>query len=90
MSDWRNSGLFSEEDKIVLAFTEEVVNDHRPSDDTFAAAAKFLDHTSLVELTLSIGYWSMVAKFLRTFQVDIEDGLLESTGDLLPDGGPEG
>ncbi len=90
MSDWRNSGLFSEEDKIVLAFTEEVVNDHRASDDTFAAAAKFLDHTSLVELTLSIGYWSMVAKFLMTFQVDIEDGLLESTGDLLPDGGPEG
>jgi alkylhydroperoxidase family enzyme len=67
-----------------------VVNDHRASDDTFATAAKFLDHTSLVELTLSIGYWSMVAKFLMTFQVDIEDGLLESTGDLLPDGGPEG
>lgn len=90
LKDWRNSGLFTEEEKTVLAFTEEVVNDHQASDATFGAAAKFLDHTSLVELTLSIGYWSMVAKFLRTFQVDIEDGLLEATGDSLPHGGPVG
>ncbi|MBW2621542.1 MAG: carboxymuconolactone decarboxylase family protein [Deltaproteobacteria bacterium] len=90
LSNWQNSDLFSEEDKAILAFTEEVVNDSQASDATFEAAARFLDHTSLVELTLSIGYWSLVAKFLRTFQIEIEDGLLESTGDLLPDHGPVG
>jgi len=90
LKNWRSSDLFTDEDKAVLAFTEEVVNDHQASDATFEAAARFLDYTSLVELTLSIGYWSMVAKFLRTFQVDIEDGLLEASGDLLPDNGPVG
>jgi alkylhydroperoxidase family enzyme len=82
---WQDSGIFSEEEKVVLAFTEEVVQDSEPTEKTFAEASKFLDTTSLVELTLSIGYWSLIAKFLKTFQVDIEEDLLSEYGDLLPD-----
>ena len=82
---WRDSDLFSEEDRVILAFTEEVVDDSRPKEETFAAASKFLDNTSLVELTISIGYWSLIAKFLKTFQVDIEEDMLSRYGDLLPD-----
>ena len=80
---WRGSSLFDERDQIALKYTEEVVRDSRPQDDTFEAASKFLDHTSLVELTLSIGYWSMVGKFLKTFQVDVEEQFLEDHKELL-------
>ena len=86
---WEDSELFSEEEKIILAFTEEVVQDNRPKEETFAAASGFLDHTSLVELTISIGYWSLIAKFLRTFQVDIEEDILSKYGDLLADKGSD-
>ena len=83
LDTWRESSLFDERDQIVLEYTEEVVRDNRPQDDTFEAASKFLDHTSLVELTLSIGYWSMVGKFLKTFQVDVEEQFLDDHKELL-------
>ena len=88
IENWRDSELFSEQEKVILAFTEEVVNNNRPSPETFTAAAEFLDNTSLVELTLSIGHWSMVAKVLNTFQVDIEEDFLEANKELLPENGP--
>ena len=83
IAEWHKSSLFTDDEKTVLAYTEEVVSDSQPSDDTFAAASKFLDSPSLVELTLSIGYWSMVAKFLKTFQVDVEEEFLRQHDDLL-------
>ena len=87
LESWRESSLFGDEEKTVLGYTEEVVRDSRPQEETFAAASNFLDHSSLVELTLSIGYWSMVAKFLKTFRVDVEEQFLEQHGELLDDVG---
>jgi 4-carboxymuconolactone decarboxylase len=84
IDQWQDSDLFSEEEKMVLRFTEEVVNENRASDITFKAASKFLNLHGLVELTISIGYWSMIAKFLNTFEVDIEEELLSSSGHLFP------
>ena len=88
INNWQDSSLFKEEDRVILKFTDEVVQDHQPSETTFNQAAKFLDPESLVELTLSIGYWSLVAKFLRTFQVEIEESLLKDIGHLLPSSQP--
>ena len=89
IEDWTDSELFTSEEKIILAYTEEVVRKNEPSKETYNQASAFLDHSSLVELTFSIGYWSMVAKFLRTFQVDIEDDFLEKNKDLFPSNIPE-
>jgi alkylhydroperoxidase family enzyme len=83
LATWRESALFTAQQKTVLAYTEEVVRDSQPSQETFTAAAEFLDHQSLVELTLSIGYWSMVAKFLKTFQVDVEEPFLREHAELF-------
>ncbi|MBW2053412.1 MAG: carboxymuconolactone decarboxylase family protein [Deltaproteobacteria bacterium] len=88
MENWKASDLFSDEDKVILAFTEQVMKDSRPSEETFAAAASLLDPASLVELTLSIGHWSMVAKFLNTFQIEVEDDFFKANKDILPDKGP--
>ncbi|MBW2324853.1 MAG: carboxymuconolactone decarboxylase family protein [Deltaproteobacteria bacterium] len=88
MKNWRKSPFFTKEEKVILTFTEEVINKSRPSDDTFAAASKFLNPASLVELTLSIGYWSMVAVFLETFEVEVEEDLMDEIKDLLPDSMP--
>lgn len=87
LESWRESSLFGDEEKTVLGYTEEVVRDSRPREETFVAASNFLDHSSLVELTLSIGYWSMVAKLLKTFRVDVEEQFLEQHGELLDDVG---
>ena len=83
IENWRESSLLDENDKTILRFTEEVVTDSRPQDETFEAASKFLDETSLVELVLSIGYWSLIAKLLKTFRVDVEPGFTEKHKELL-------
>jgi alkylhydroperoxidase family enzyme len=85
LKNWQESPLFTDRDKTVLGFTEELVRDGHPTDETFAAAAAFLEPASLVELTLSIGYWSMVAKFLNTFQVDIEEDFKQKHAKILAD-----
>lgn len=84
---WRQSSLFTNEEKTVLKYTEEIVRDNQPENDTFAAASEFLDRASLVELTLSIGYWCMVAKFLNTFQVDVEGTFMQEHAELFQDVG---
>jgi len=85
---WQDSDLFSEDDRVILAFTEEVFHDSRPTEETFAAAAGLMDTTGLMELTLSVGHWSMVAKVLNTFGVENEPDFLEANRDILPDTGP--
>lgn len=84
IENWKDTELFNDDDRIILAFAEEVARDHRPSDATFADAAKLLDNTSLVELTTAIGYWSMIANLLNTFDVEIEEELVSEYGDLWP------
>jgi len=88
IENWSDSDLFTAEEKIILAFTEEVVRDSAPSEQTFKEASAFLDHTSLVELTISIGYWSLIAKLLHTFQVDIEEEFLAKNKHLFPSNMP--
>jgi len=47
-----------------------------------------MDTTGLLELTLSVGHWSMVAKVLSTFGVENEPEFLEANKDILPENGP--
>ncbi|MBI5117379.1 carboxymuconolactone decarboxylase family protein [Candidatus Poribacteria bacterium] len=83
LKGWRGSAAFTSQEKTVLKYTEEVSRENQPRDETFAAASGFLDNASLVELTLSVGFWGMVARFLLTFHVDLEESFLQENADLL-------
>jgi 4-carboxymuconolactone decarboxylase len=68
---------FSDNDKAVLRFTDDVVRNVRASDRTLKAVQAFLSASALVELTLTIGYYMMVCRFLETTGVDGEEGQAE-------------
>ena len=68
-----DAAAFSEVEKEVMRYTDDVVKNVRASDATFNALAKRLSHQEMQELTLTIGYYMMVSRFLETFDVDIED-----------------
>ncbi len=68
-----HAAAFSEAEKEVMRYTDDVVKNVRASDATFNALAKCLSHQEMQELTLTIGYYMMVSRFLETFDVDIED-----------------
>ncbi|MGF1453876.1 MAG: carboxymuconolactone decarboxylase family protein [Alphaproteobacteria bacterium] len=67
------AAIFSELERHVLLFVDDVVNNVRASDETFAPLSRDLTHAALQELVLTIGYYMMVARFLETFDVDLEE-----------------
>ncbi len=68
---------FSDHDKAVLRFTDDVVRNVRASDKSLKAVQAFLSPGALVELTLTVGYYMMVCRFLETTGVEGEDGQTE-------------
>ncbi len=64
--------VFTDIEKDVLRFTDEVVNNDRVSDEIFEAVANVLTSQALVELHLAIGFYIMTSKFLVTFDIDLQ------------------
>jgi 4-carboxymuconolactone decarboxylase len=58
---------------IVLRFTEEVVRDASPSDETFAAMSERVPPRQIVELILVIGQYMMLARLMATAQIDLDE-----------------
>src|SRR5882672_7934270 len=68
---------FSDQEKAVLRFADDVVRNVKASDKNLKAVEAFLSPGALVELTLTIGYYMMVCRFLETAGVDGEEGQAE-------------
>jgi alkylhydroperoxidase family enzyme len=72
LHNWEDSGKFDEQERAVLQYTDEVTQNIRVRDDTFAAVRSFLNEEGIVELTTTIGYYGMVCRILEALQVEIE------------------
>jgi alkylhydroperoxidase family enzyme len=59
-------------DDLVLRFTEEVVRDATPSDETFAAMAERYGPRQIIELLLVIGQYMALARVMATAQIDLD------------------
>lgn len=72
--------IFSDLERLVLAFTDEVVCNVKAGDALFDDLLKRLNHRQMAELVLTIGFYMMVCRFLENFEVDIEPpGTFETT-----------
>ena len=58
---------------VVLRFTEEVVRDATPSDETFAAMTERFSAQEIVELVLVIGQYMGLARLMATAQIDLDE-----------------
>lgn len=70
--DWTATKQFDEQERAVLAYTDEVAQDVKVSDETFARLRSFLSEHAIVELTTVIGYYGMVCRILVALQVELE------------------
>ncbi|UYN97123.1 MAG: carboxymuconolactone decarboxylase family protein [Enhydrobacter sp.] len=69
--------VFTDNEKAVLRFTDDVVRNVKASDRTLKAVQAFLSPAAVVELTLTVGYYMMVCRFLETTGVEGEEGQAE-------------
>ena len=83
LSDWSESAVFSEEELAVLRYTDEVAQNVAVKDETFDVLRRHLSERSIVELTMSIGHWGMVARVLVPLQVEIDTRSAGSAQDLV-------
>ncbi len=82
ISTWITSANFNELERAVLQYTDEVAQNVEVKDDTFRLLQRYLNERAIVELTLSIGYWGMVARVLVPLQIDIDTKTIGSTREL--------
>lgn len=66
LNAWRETSLFSEEEKVILAMTEEITFIHRNglSDETYAAAEKLFDPNYIAQVIMAIvtiNGWNRIA-----------------------------
>lgn len=70
--EWRSAPAFDERERAVLAYAEALARDARASDAVFAPLRQFLDAQELVELTLTIAFYSMTVRFLNGLEIELE------------------
>ena len=56
-----------------MRYTDDVVLNVRASEATFAPLSPQFSYQEMQELTITIGYYMMVSRFLEPFDVGIED-----------------
>jgi 4-carboxymuconolactone decarboxylase len=62
----------SEMQRLVMRYTDDVVLNVRAGDTTFKPLMERLSLQEMQELTITIGFYMMVSRYLETFDIDIE------------------
>jgi 4-carboxymuconolactone decarboxylase len=74
LSNWKSSKNFSDIERAVLQYTDEMTLNVKVSDGTFADLKRFFDDAAIVKLTITIGYYGMVSRILVALQIELEPG----------------
>jgi len=72
LANWQPSKLFTEQQRTLLAYTDAMTRDIDVSDAVFAEVRKHFSERQTVELTLLIGAYNMLTRFLKALKVDPE------------------
>jgi AhpD family alkylhydroperoxidase len=73
LGQWTTSGCFSDEEREVLAMTDEITDELEVSDATWAALSARFEPSELVELMLTAAYYCCVSRVLRTLRLPVDD-----------------
>jgi 4-carboxymuconolactone decarboxylase len=72
VANWRDSNLFSVQQRALLAYTDAMTRDIAVGDAVYAEVRKHFTERQTVELTMLIGAYNMLTRFLKALQVDPE------------------
>jgi alkylhydroperoxidase family enzyme len=72
LADWQSSQLFSPAQRALLAYTDAMTREIEVPDAVFAEARKHFTERQMVELSMLIGAYNMLTRFLKALKVDPE------------------
>jgi 4-carboxymuconolactone decarboxylase len=64
--------VFSPRERVALAFTDELLEKPRVSDDTFSQVRDWFSTREVVELMITIGYFRMIGALLTSLDVELD------------------
>ena len=73
IEDWQNATCFTEVERLVLQFTDEVNANVKAGRATLEALKQHLSPAMIIELLIIIGHWRQTASILETTEVDLEN-----------------
>jgi AhpD family alkylhydroperoxidase len=73
LENWESSGLFSDKEKAVLAYTDAMTRHVQVDDDIFVKVRSYFEPRQLVELTATVATYNMVSRFLEALQIHSGD-----------------
>jgi 4-carboxymuconolactone decarboxylase len=76
----REQSAFSEMERIVIRFVDEIVQDGGASEEAFAALAEHMSSAEMIEVTAVAGVYVMVAQICATFDIEVEETPIAATG----------
>jgi alkylhydroperoxidase family enzyme len=72
IADWQSSDLFNEQQCALLDYTDAITQVIDVPDNVFAEVRKHFSERQTVELTMLIGAYNMLTRFLKALEVDPE------------------
>lgn len=74
LRDGRPPAFERDDERIVHAVTDQLLNDRRVDDATFQAALDLLGETGMVELGALVGYYCLISMMLNLFEIPLPEG----------------
>lgn len=72
LANWQASSLFTNQQRALLAYTDAMTREISVDDTVFAEVRKHFNERQVVELTMLIGAYNMLTRFLKALRVDPE------------------
>jgi alkylhydroperoxidase family enzyme len=75
VKDWSDAICLTDQDKAILAATDETLTDGKISTSTWGKCAAFLNEAQLLELNVAIGAWRLISQLARSAGIELEEGV---------------
>lgn len=73
LEEWHKADCFSDLERAVLEYTDEMTLNVQVADRVFANAKQYFNNQHMVELTATIATYNMVSRFLEALQIHTAD-----------------
>jgi alkylhydroperoxidase family enzyme len=78
LAEWRDSTLFDDKERAVLAYVDAVTASGEVDAETFQRLAGFFDDKQVVELTVLTSGYAMISRVTKSLELKLEDGFDET------------
>ena len=69
---YQTSELFSDDDKLIIRYAEELTQKGQVDDGLFQQVRALIGQDNILDLTAATAFWNMMARNLNALQVDLE------------------